>query len=200
MGILLERNQSRFRRVSLGLLAMVLAVILVIQGCAPSVQDTGGSSQEGSSTTGPKGSELAPAPEIGRLAPDFTLVDLEGNQVSLSDFRGKTVFVNFWASWCPPCRAEMPEIEAVYQEYKDRGVVVIGVDIRETEDVVRQFVEQGGYSWIFILDATGAVSNDYRITAIPTSFFIDKDGIIQVVAIGAMTKRAMETKLAEAMR
>ena len=178
----------------------LLGFLLAIQGCAPSVQDTGGSSQEGSSTTGPKGSELAPAPEIGRLAPDFTLVDLEGNQVSLSDFRGKTVFVNFWASWCPPCRAEMPEIEAVYQEYKDRGVVVIGVDIRETEDVVRQFVEQGGYSWIFILDATGAVSNDYRITAIPTSFFIDKDGIIQVVAIGAMTKRAMETKLAEAMR
>ena len=201
MGILLKHNLLSYRRVIPGLLAVaLLGFLLAIQGCAPSVQDTGGSSQEGSSTTGPKGSELAPAPEIGRLAPDFTLVDLEGNQVSLSDFRGKTVFVNFWASWCPPCRAEMPEIEAVYQEYKDRGVVVIGVDIRETEDVVRQFVEQGGYSWIFILDATGAVSNDYRITAIPTSFFIDKDGIIQVVAIGAMTKRAMETKLAEAMR
>ncbi len=201
MGILLKHNLLRYRRVIPGLLAVaLLGFLLAIQGCASSVQDTVGSSQEGSSTTGPKGSELAPAPEIGRLAPDFTLVDLEGNSVTLSDFRGKTVFVNFWATWCPPCRAEMPEIEAVYQEYKDKGVVVIGVDILEPEDVVRQFVEQGGYSWIFILDATGAVSDDYRITAIPTSFFIDKDGIIQVVNIGAMTKRAMENKLAEAMR
>ena len=201
MGILLKHNLLRYRRVIPGLLAVaLLGLLLAVQGCAPSVQDTGGSSQEGSSTTGPKGSELAPAPEIGRLAPDFTLVDLEGNEVTLSDFRGKAVFINFWATWCPPCRAEMPEIEAVYQEYKDKDVVVIGVDILEPEDVVRQFVEQGGYSWIFILDATGAVSDDYRITAIPTSFFIDREGIIQAVYIGAMTKRAMENKLAEAMR
>ncbi len=201
MDILLKHNLLRYRRVIPGLLAVaLLGFLLAIQGCAPSVQDTGGSSQEGSSTTGPKGSELTPAPEIGRLAPDFTLVDMEGNEVTLSDFRGKTVFINFWATWCPPCRAEMPEIEAVYQEYKDKDVVVIGVDILEPEDVVRQFVEQGGYSWIFILDATGAVSDDYRITAIPTSFFIDREGIIQAVVIGAMTKRAMETKLDQVMR
>ncbi len=201
MGILLKHNLLRYHLVIPGLLAVaLLGFLLAIQGCAPSVQDTEGSSQEGSSTTGPKGSELAPAPEIGRLAPDFTLVDLEGNQVSLSDFRGKTVFVNFWATWCPPCRAEMPEIEAVYQEYKDKGVVVIGVDILEPEDVVRQFVEQGGYSWTFVLDATGGVSDDYRITAIPTSFFIDREGIIQAVNIGAMTKRAMENELTKAMR
>ena len=201
MGILLKHNLLRYRRALPGLLAVtLLGFLLAIQGCAPSVQDTVGSSQEGSSTTGPKGSELAPAPEIGRLAPDFTLVDLEGNPVTLSDFRGKTVFVNFWATWCPPCRAEMPEIESLYQEYKDRGVVVIGVDIMEAQAQVRQYVQQGGYSWIFVLDTSGKVAVDYRITAIPTSFFIDKDGIIQVVAIGAMTKRAMETKLAEAMR
>ena len=201
MGILLKHNLLRYRRVIPGLLAVaLLGFLLAIQGCAPSVQDTGGNSQEDNNTTGPKGSELAPAPEIGRLAPDFTLVDLEGNEVTLSDFRGKAVFINFWATWCPPCRAEMPEIEAVYQEYKDKDVVVIGVDILEPEDVVRQFVEQGSYSWIFILDTTGAVSDDYRITAIPTSFFIDREGIIQAVTIGAMTKRAMENKLAEAMR
>ncbi len=201
MGILLKHNLLRCRRVIPGLLAVaLLSFLLVIQGCAPSVQNTGGSSQGGSSTTGPKGDELAPAPEIGRLAPNFTLVDLEGNTVTLSDFQGKTVFVNFWATWCPPCRAEMPEMEAVYQEYKDKDVVVIGVDIQEPEDVVRQFVEQGGYSWTFVLDTSGEVAANYRITAIPTSFFIDREGIIQVVNIGAMTKRAMENKLAETMR
>ncbi len=189
MGILLERNQSRFRRVSLGLLAVVLAVILVIQGCTASSQSITSDGQE--ATTGLN---------VGERAPDFTLVDLEGNQVSLSDFRGKTVFVNFWATWCPPCRAEMPEIEAVYQEYKDRGVVVIGVDILEPEDVVRQFVEQGGYSWTFVLDTSGEVAGNYEIAAIPTSLFIDREGIIQAVKIGAMTKRAMENNLADTMR
>ncbi len=136
---------------------------------------------------------------MGESAPDFTLVDLEGNQVSLSDFRGETVFINFWATWCPPCRAEMPEIEAVYQEYKDRDVVVIGVDILEPEDTVRQFVEKGGYSWVFVMDSTGEVSRNYAIGAIPTSIFVDRDGIIRAVNIGAMTKRVMESRLAEAM-
>ncbi|MDP2932391.1 MAG: TlpA disulfide reductase family protein [Chloroflexota bacterium] len=137
---------------------------------------------------------------MGHPAPDFTLLDLEGNRVTLSDFRGKVVFINFWASWCPPCRAEMPDIEAVYQKYKDKGVVVIGIDIMEPEDVVRQFVRQGGYSWTFVLDSTGEIARDYRIAAIPTSFFLDKDGIIKTTYIGAMTQRAMESKLAEAMR
>lgn len=189
MGSLLERNQSRFRRVSLGLLAVVLTGILVIQGCTSSSQSI--------TSDGP---EATAAVNVGESAPDFTLIDLEGNQVSLSDFRGKTVFVNFWATWCPPCRAEMPEIEAVYQEYKNKDVVVIGVDIMEPEDVVHRFVEQGGYSWIFVLDTSGEVAANYRVTAIPTSFFIDREGIIQTVNIGGMTKRDIENRLAEAMR
>lgn len=201
MGILLERNLSRYGRVFLGLLAVaLLGLPLAIQGCAPSAQDTKRSDQEGSGTISLKGSELAPTPEIGRLAPGFTLVDLEGSALRLSDFRGKVVFLNFWATWCPACRAEMPEIEAVYQEYKDKNVVVIGVDILESEDDVRQFVQQGGYSWTFVIDTTGEVANNYKIAAIPTSFFIDSEGIIRAVNIGAMTRRVMEAKLDEAMR
>ncbi|MFC1991764.1 TlpA family protein disulfide reductase [Chloroflexota bacterium] len=136
----------------------------------------------------------------GTLAPDFTLTDLDGNQVSLSDFRGKTVFLNFWATWCPPCRAEMPEMESVYQEYKDKEVVIIGVDIQETEETVRQFVQEGGYSWTFLLDTSGTVAADYEVVAIPTSLFLDKEGIIRAVNVNAMTKREIEAKLAEAIR
>ena len=187
---------SRLGWLVLGLLAIVLVGLLAIQGCTPSAQDITRERQPGP----PPPTNLPPAPEVGRLAPDFTLVDLEGNQVSLSDFRGKTVFINFWATWCPPCRAEMPEIEAVYQEYKNKDVVVIGVDLQETEGEVRQFVQRGGYSWIFVIDATGEVANNYRITAIPTSFFVDKEGIIRAINVGAMTKKTMESKLAEAMK
>ena len=201
MGILVERNHSHSWRLVLILLAVVLlGLLLAIQGCAPSAQDTGRSGQEDSDTIGLKGSELAPAPEIGHPAPDFTLVDLKGNEVALSDFRGKTVFINFWATWCPPCRAEMPEIEAVHQEYKDKGVVVLGVDISEPENTVRQYIQKGGFSWTIVLDSTGEVARNYQIAAIPTSFFIDREGIIRAVNIGAMTKRAIENKLAEAMR
>ncbi len=189
MSILLERTLSRSGRAALALLAVALLGLLIAPACTPSSQTVRGSRQE-----------AAVGVNVGELAPGFTLVDLEGNQVSLSDFRGETVFLNFWATWCPPCRAEMPEIEAVYQEYKDKGVVVIGVDIQEAEREVLNFVQQGGYSWAFVLDTSGVVAANYNITAIPTSFFIDGEGIIRAVKIGAMTKRAMENKLAEAMR
>jgi thiol-disulfide isomerase/thioredoxin len=176
-----------------GLCAVVLLGLLAAQGCTSSAQEIRNGQKAGQS-------ELSPAPKVGRLAPDFTLTDLEGNSVSLSDFRGKAVFINFWATWCPPCRAEMPEIEAIYQEYKGKDVVVIGVDLLEDADVVRQYVQKGGFSWVFVFDTTGKVADNYAITAIPTSFFLDKEGIIRAVHIGAMTKRVMESQLAKAMK
>jgi alkyl hydroperoxide reductase subunit AhpC len=91
-------------------------------------------------------------------------------------------------------------MEAFYQEYKDKGVVVIGVDIKETREEVLQYVQEGGYSWTFVLDTIGEVTANYEVTAIPTSFFIDREGIIQAVHIGAMTKRVMEDEMAKAMQ
>ncbi|MDP6102831.1 MAG: redoxin domain-containing protein [Dehalococcoidia bacterium] len=183
MTVLGKRNVFRPKWRVLELLAVVV-VLLMAQACFSS-QDVGGGQ-----------GNIA----LGQHAPDFTLADLNGNRVNFSDFRGKVVFINFWATWCPPCRAEMPEIEAVYQEYKDRDVVVLSVDILELEDKVRQFVEKGGYSWVFVMDSTGEISKDYAIGAIPTSIFVDVDGIIRAVNIGAMTKRVMESRLAEAMK
>jgi peroxiredoxin len=148
---------------------------------------------------GDNATDLAPAPEVGYPAPDFTLTDLDGNLVRLSDFRGKVVFLNFWAIGCPPCRAEMPEMEELYQEYKDKDVVIIGVNLGEFRSSVQSFVEENGYSWTFVIDSTGQVTWDYLITAIPTSFFIDEDGIIRASQVSAMSKALMEAKLAEAM-
>ena len=175
-----------------GLLLLVLFGLLVVSACIPSAQDIITDQQSGLPTL--------PAPEVGRLAPDFTLIDLEGNSVTLSDFRGKVIFINFWASWCPPCRAEMPEIEAVYQEYKSKDVVFIGIDLLETENEVRQLVEEGGFSWTFVIDTTDEVGMNYGITVIPTTFFVDKKGIIRAVNIGAMTKRMIESQIAEIMK
>ncbi|MEE8374213.1 MAG: TlpA disulfide reductase family protein [Dehalococcoidia bacterium] len=155
---------------------------------------------DGGNGTGSEPIELTPAPEVGHPAPDFVLEDLDGNLVRLSDFRGKVVLINFWTTWCPACRIEMPEIEAVHQEYKDKGVVVLGVDPLEDEGTIRRYIQQGGFSWTILLDITGEVARDYEITAIPTSFFLDTEGIIRVVNVGDMTREAMEGMLTEAMQ
>ena len=194
MNNLSRHSKSRSYLMALGILALALVALIAIQGCANNAPDA----DKGAGTAA-RAVELEPAPEVGRPAPDFTLKDLDGNTVRLSDLQGKVVFINFFATWCPACRAEMPEIEALHQKYKDRGVVVIGVDISEPESTVQQYIQQSGFSWTIVLDSTGEMAMDYQIVAIPTSFFLDKEGIIRAVNVGAMTKKEMEAKLAEAM-
>ncbi len=218
MGISQYRNSSRRVRAALGLAALVLIGLLAAQGCASSSGDASGGQgplstlrdEPPQSTTGGQLPASTPGGQqelsgvigvkVGNIPPDFALVDLDGNTVTLSHLRGKTVVMNFWATWCPPCRAEMPALEALYQEYKDRDVLVLGVDVRESPDKVRPFIQKYGYSWIFVQDVSGAVSRTYGIRAIPTTFFIGKEGLIREVSIGAMSKDVMEAKLIAAMR
>ena len=192
---MLARKFERLKWRLPALLEIVILGLLVVQSCASAVPDKTIERTPGP----PPADKLAAVPEVGRRAPDFTLTDLDGNQIRLSDLRGKVVFINFWATWCPPCRAEMPEIEAIHQEYKSKDVVVIGVDILESENVVRDLVEQGGYTWTFVIDTTGEMSSSYKVNAIPSSYFIDREGVLRAVNIGAMTKRAMEAKLRQTM-
>lgn len=125
-------------------------------------------------------------------AQDFTLVDLEGNKVSLSDLKGKKVFLNFWATWCPPCKAEMPEIEKIYQETKDSDLVILAVEIGEPLDTVKTFIDDNNYNFKVLLDSNQEIATAYGITAIPTSFFIDEQGNIVSQKIGAMTYDEMK--------
>lgn len=172
-----------------------LAAAFVLSACTAPPSGGRPQSQVRAADTVPAVPDLDPAPRAGRPAPDFALADLRGNTVRLSDLRGKVVFINFWASWCGPCQQEMPEIEKVYQKYVDKGVVFLGVDIQESSSVVRQFVQRGGYNWTFLLDATGLVTSRYGVTAIPTSFFVDRNGVIREVYLGALDKRGVESRL-----
>ena len=198
MFIKIALDRVRSGRAVLILLMIVLLGLMASQACE-SIPATTISVDEPTTQLEPDNT-VSFGVSVGEQAPDFTLVDLNDNPISLSDFRGKTVFLNFWATWCPPCRAEMPQMEALYQDYKDEDVVIIGLDIQETREEVSQYVQQGGYSWLFILDTSGKVATNYEVTAIPTSFFIDGDGIIRAVSTGAMSKRDREIALTKAMR
>jgi thiol-disulfide isomerase/thioredoxin len=120
-------------------------------------------------------------------APDFTLSDLDGNPVSLADYSGTPLLVNFWATWCPPCRAELPLIQQ-YQDQYAGDFVVLAVDGAETAEDVRSFVEPQGYTMMFLLDTDYAVAELYQVRGFPTSVFIDADGVIQKVHIGELTE------------
>lgn len=125
-------------------------------------------------------------------AADFKLKDLNGRELSLSELRGKKVFLNFWTTWCPPCRAEMPEIEQLYQETKNSDLVIITVEIGEPLDTVKSFITQNKYNFNVLLDSNRSVAEQYDITSIPTSFFIDKEGYIVAKNTGAMDYSQMQ--------
>lgn len=133
-------------------------------------------------------------PEVGFPAPDFALTDLDGNPVRLSELRGQPVFINFWATWCPPCREEMPEIQKVYEE-KGEKVKFLAINLTGTEkstDSVRRFLSSNGYTFPVLLDQDGSAAQRYLVRAIPTSFFVNAQGVVSYKHTGPMTREAME--------
>ena len=140
-------------------------------------------------TPAPENEDQAPAE-----APDFQLVNLEGETVALSDHRGSVVLVNFWATWCPPCRAEMPLLQEFAERY-DQQMVVLAVNSGEDEPVVRNFVETTGLDLVFLLDPTNSVATLYRVRGFPTSLFIDEDGILQATHIGELDETLLMSYL-----
>lgn len=139
-------------------------------------------------------------------APDFTLVDQYGNTHTLSDYRGKIVFLNFWATWCPPCRAEMPDIQALYEKYSQdetSDVVILGVAFpnvgSETDaDGIAKFLEENGYTYPVVMDEGGTLQLPYYITAFPTTFMIGTDGSVLGYIPGSMTREIMEDVIHQA--
>lgn len=136
-----------------------------------------------------------------RAAPDFSLDTLGGGTFKLADQSGKPVVVNFWASWCPPCREELPAFEKVYQNDRDKGLVVVGVNVAESSDVVVKFVAETGLTFPIALDVSGETTALYGIEGMPTTFFVGRDGTIHDMVIGGpLTEAAIESKVAELMK
>lgn len=161
------------RIIKAAVVLILLAVVQVAAGCS-----------------GDNGGGQAPAPN--RLAPDFQLQSLDGETISLGDLRGSPVLLNFWATWCGPCRLEMPFLQEVFedQEWAARGLVMLAVNLQEPGETVRKFMEENRLSFTVLLDTTGEVGRQYNISGIPTTYFIDNDGIIKNVKMGAFTQKS----------
>jgi len=136
------------------------------------------------------------APKIGGIAPRFTLEDTQGTQISLLDHRGKVVLINFWATWCPPCRQEMPGIQQQFEEFEG-DLVVLAIDNDEPDSIVREFQEDLGLTFDILLDPAGHVNIQYQIRSYPTSLFVDENGMIQIVHIGLMTEGQLSKYLSQ---
>ncbi len=180
--------------------ASLLAILLA--ACAPAMP---------ASDPTPTAQDLAAAPNqasapipsvglaIGSVAPDFTLKTLDGGESSLSDYAGRPVLINFWASWCGPCRAEMPEIIAAYRAHRDSGLQVLAIDHAQLDVLadVEAFVDELGMPFPVLLDTQGDVIAAYAVPGLPTSVFVDAEGFVQGVNVGPMTGDVIAKYLAD---
>jgi thiol-disulfide isomerase/thioredoxin len=135
--------------------------------------------------------DLSTGARVGAFAPDFTLVDaVTGESVSLASLKGKPVWINFWATWCPPCREEMPEMQQFYEKYKGQDLAIVGVNVQESDSQVQQYVKEGAFTWTFVLDAEGAITDRYLVGGLPSHFFVDAEGVVQAVHMGGLENMA----------
>lgn len=140
------------------------------------------------------------AQPVGQPAPDFSLTLYDGKNLRLADLRGKTVVLNFWASWCDPCREEAPALERVWKRYQERGVLFVGVDIWDSESDGRAFIKRFGLTYSNGPDPTGSIGKQYGVTGVPETFVIDKDGKVARKFIGAVTERQLAASIEDILR
>jgi cytochrome c biogenesis protein CcmG/thiol:disulfide interchange protein DsbE len=145
-----------------------------------------------------RGPTISPT-TIGSVAPDFSLVDLDGNMVHLADLRGQPVIVNFWASWCGPCVDEFPLLKSVADQHTSDGLVVLGIVYQDRSEAARAFMEQNGGTWQALMDPDDRVARAYNIFGPPETYFVGRDGTIVARHIGQLTAASLDAKVAAIM-
>jgi peroxiredoxin len=143
------------------------------------------------------GRASGPAPEVGKAAPDFTATTVEGARVRLSKLRGHPVWLTFGASWCQPCRAENPDVEAAYEKYRAQGLEVLAVFIQDDASTIGDYARRTGLTYPKVDDSDGRIASSYRIVGIPSHFFIDSSGTLREIRISSLDPSTMDENLAE---
>jgi cytochrome c biogenesis protein CcmG/thiol:disulfide interchange protein DsbE len=186
-----EQERRRDRELLLVMLALALLAALV-----PLLREVARPER----TAVPEGA--AAASLSGRLAPAFTLEASDGTQVSLNDYKGQVVLVNIWATWCPPCVRETPRLNAVYEEFKDQGFVILGVNTtyQDKREAVAAFAVEQGVSFPLLLDVDGAVGTAFGARLLPTSYLIDRNGKIVVTKVGEVDEAQLREQITALLR
>lgn len=141
------------------------------------------------------------ASEVSRpVAPDFIAPSFAGGDLTLSDFRGKPVVLNFWASWCPPCRAEASDLQRVSQAYRSRDVVFVGVNVQDSEPDARVYLRDFGVTYPNVRDTTDEISVAYGTTGLPTTFFVDREGHVGDLWVGPLTEQQLVARVEELLQ
>lgn len=178
------------------IILIILAIALFSTGCTLDktddnppkdniiVEDEGNEIEETEETV-----KAEPIIASGKESPDFTLTNLEGEDISLSDFRGKIVLINFWATWCTWCDVEMPDLQKLDNENDD--LLVLAVNVNEDKDTVKKYMEDGEYSFAVALDLEGKIAETYLVNGLPNSYFVDEEGILIGAVPGMMTYEQM---------
>ncbi len=183
----------RSRAGTLVVMGVTAAIILVVAYMANRPAAGGG----GFTAVVLSGRASGPAPIVGKPAPDFTATTIDGVRVTLSELEGQPVWLTFGATWCQPCRAENPDIQAAYEKHRAKGVVVLAIFITEDASTVRDYATRVGLTYPKVPDPNSQIATAYRIVGIPSHFFIDSTGVLRVLKIGTLDPPAMDAALAE---
>lgn len=176
---------------------IVIAVTAVVIGAVAFL--VSGPDTSGFTKVDLSGDVAGSAPAVGALPPAFTGTTYDGKTVSLADYAGKPMWLTFGASWCPDCRSEAPDVEAIYQKYKGQGLVVLGVFISENASDISGYAGRAGLTFPIVVDERTVIASTYRTLGIPTHFFIGADGRIREIRIGALPKDEMDRAIAAIM-
>lgn len=190
--------RERVRSSRIGTLAVLLVTAALVAGGLWMVngRSPGGETlANGATAVTIPGKSTVPPPKVGSPAQDFTVTTVDGEQVSLSQFRGQPVWIVFGASWCSGCQAEVPDIEAAFKEYGPKGLVVLGVNITEDSDTVRDYAKRVGITHRIAADPESAVADAYRVSAIPAHYFVDRDGVLREIRQGAVSADTITTSM-----
>jgi peroxiredoxin len=193
------------------IVCVLLLAAVVLSACTTSADPTATLVAEPTNTVATPGPQAPPATDTpttapptaapqaaqpvtkGMEAPGFSLQDLDGNPRSLSDFRGKVVMLNFWASWCGFCRSEIPHMNTVYAEYADQGFEIVAVSLGEDPEHLRQFAAENNMAFPILPDVEGITVPLYLIQSIPASYFLNAEGVVQAVYGGAIQEETLRT-------
>ena len=160
--------------ITIGLLALIAAILLLSNNSPTQI--------------------LSPA-QIGKPLGDFSLKDIGGRSVQLSDYAGKVVLINAWATWCPPCKAEMPDLNAYYQTYADTGFVILAINAGDTPSQAADFATQAGLSFPILLDPDVQVLDSLGVRSYPTSILVGADGVVKTIHMGMFTPETLEAEI-----